>query len=72
MKLPNNTYPISCWTYFSLKDRYPNMVKDWKDLGINRPLTPSYVPGRSSKPAMMALLDEWRAQHGDLPGGPAE
>ena len=22
--------------------------------------------------AMMALLDEWRAQHGDLPGGPAE
>ena len=50
-------FPIGCWTYFSLKDAYPDMVKDWHDLGLNNPLTPSFEEG-DDKNAMLRILDE--------------
>lgn len=50
-------FPIGCWTYCDLEETYPNMVKDWHDLGINNPLSPYFGPN-SSKEDMLRLLDE--------------
>lgn len=50
-------FPIGCWTYFPLKRAYPGMVKDWHDLGLNNPLTPSFAEG-DDKNEMLRILDE--------------
>lgn len=55
--MPLSNYPVYCWTYFPLDASYPDMVKDWADLGINHPLTP-YFGEKDSKEKMTALLDE--------------
>ena len=50
-------FPIGCWNYFPVENAYQGMVRDWHDLGLNNPLTPSFDEG-AHKDRMIRLLDE--------------
>lgn len=50
-------FPIGCWNYFPVENAYQGMVRDWHDLGLNNPLTPSFDEG-ADKDRMIRLLDE--------------
>lgn len=50
-------FPISCWTYYPLSRAYGGMVKDWRDLGITNPMTPSFSEG-DDRDKMLGILDE--------------
>ena len=54
----NDEYPVLCWTYYAFTNRMDvaRTVADWKDLGINRPLSPR-VDGNTDKAAFRAFLD---------------
>lgn len=50
-------FPIGCWNYFPIGQAYEGMVRDWHDLGLNNPLTPSFDEG-ADKQQMLRMLDE--------------
>lgn len=55
-------FPIGFWNTISLNQSYPGMVKDWYELGITNPMTPSFSEG-DDKNVMLRILDE-AAQYG--------
>ncbi|MBO5645756.1 MAG: hypothetical protein J6S59_01440 [Clostridia bacterium] len=54
-------YPISCWTYFPLSEAWPELARDFRDLGFTNPMTPVFSEG--DDPAVMRrLLDDFVAE----------
>ena len=53
-----DAYPVLCWTYYAFTNRLDDArtVADWKDLGVNRPLSPR-VDGNTDKAAFRVFLD---------------
>ena len=52
-------YPIACWTYMRFEEQtrpVEQIVKDWKDLGINLPIMP-VTSGKTDKAAVLHMLD---------------
>ena len=52
-------YPIACWTYMRFEEQtrpVEQVVKDWKDLGINLPIMP-VTSGKTDKAAVLHMLD---------------
>ena len=52
-------YPIACWTYMRFEEQtrpVEQVVKDWKDLGINLPIMP-VTCGKTDKAAVLHMLD---------------
>ena len=38
-------FPISCWTYFPLSEAWPDLARDFRDLGFTNPMTPVFSEG---------------------------
>ena len=52
-------YPIACWTYMRFEEQtrpVEQVVKDWKELGINLPIMP-VTSGKTDKAAVLHMLD---------------
>ena len=51
-------YPIACWTYMRFEEQtrpVEQIVKDWKDLGINLPIMP-VTSGKTDKAAVLIVI----------------